>query len=59
MPIADQVSYVSRHILTLPYDDRLGARDLVIYWKLNKRMSQLQQLRLERYVKDIERRERK
>lgn len=53
MNLVDQVAFVSSHILVLPYDDRPEALALVHYWRLKKRLSQWQQLRLDKYENQI------
>jgi hypothetical protein len=53
MTVRDQVAYLKSHILTLPYETRVEADRIVQRWKEAQRLSQWQQVKLDRYIDEI------
>lgn len=52
--LADQMAYLRSHYLTLPYDARAEAMALLHRWRTLKRLDQLQQLRVDKLIAQIE-----
>lgn len=53
MTVRAQVAYLKSHILTLPYETRVEADRIVLRWKETQRLSQWQQVKLDRYIDEI------
>lgn len=53
--LANEMAHLRSHILLLAYDERVEANELLRRWQNVKRLSQLQQLRVEQLNKDIDR----
>lgn len=49
-----QLDYLKAHIMALPYDERVEADELLKRWQDVKRLSQLQQLRVDQLIYHIE-----
>lgn len=52
--LADQLMYLRNHILSLPYDDRAVAKQLLNRWQSVRRLSQLEQLRVDKLIEYID-----
>ena len=48
------MSYLEDHLTFLPYDARREARGLIRKWRDVKRLSQLEQLRVDKLIEQIE-----
>lgn len=49
-----QLEYLKAHIMALPYNERVEADELLKRWQDVKRLSQLQQLRVDQLIRDID-----
>jgi len=52
--LVKQIAYLQLHIMALPYDERVEAAELLRRWQSVKRLSQLQQLRVDQLIAAIE-----
>jgi hypothetical protein len=53
--LANDLAHLRSHILLLAYDERVEANELLRRWQNVKRLTQLQQLRVEQLVNSIDR----
>ncbi len=54
MGIASDVRKLKGNIICLPYADREGARVLVHKWESVRRLSQMEQLKVDKFLESIE-----